>query len=97
NTSFDGSTFTVQSALKPVRAKWMPATDVINSLYSSKVDLDVISLGSVLATFMFYNGTSLLILTSEANLSGYNNLTWSVPLNISTGTNNGFSYIAGTQ
>src|SRR5437868_4130636 len=28
NTSFDGSTFTVQSALKPVRAKWMPATDV---------------------------------------------------------------------
>ena len=97
NTSFDGSTFTVQSAVKPVKDQWLPATDIVNSLYSLKVESDISLLGQVLSTFMFYNGTSLSVLASEANLSGYNTLNWSVPLNVSTGTNNGFSRIAVAQ
>lgn len=95
NTSFDGANFTVESAIKPTGNVWSTKSDIINSLYSLTVDMNVIPLGDALSTFMFYNGNSLLILISEMNTTGYN-CVWSVPLNISKGTNNGFPNIACT-
>lgn len=96
STSFDGSTFNVQYSIKPVNNIWSPATDIVNSLYSFAFDSGIVSLGNVLLAFMFYNGRSLVILTSEINLSGYKTFEWSVPINVSTGSSNSLPHIVAS-
>lgn len=96
NTSFDGATFAIQSAVKPVRADWSAPVDVASNLYAYEADLAVSSLGDALATYMFYNGASVAIRSSEANFSGFMETVWSVPVNLTAGTNNGFPRLAAT-
>ena len=101
NISFDGSNFSIQSATKPVREKWgsvsskgVSVMNVANSLYSFTPDINIMANGNGLCAFPFYNGASLLILTSEMNLSGRIDPNWSVPSNVSQETNNGFPHVA---
>ncbi len=97
NTSFDGMTFNIESALKPVRQNWSNAVDIINSnLHANSVDLTVTSFGDALTLYMFYNGVSLIIQSSESDITGFLENAWSVPLNVSTGNNNGFPRTAAT-
>ncbi len=96
NTSFDGATFDLQSAVLPVRGTWVGPIEVVNNVYALEADMAVSSLGDALATFMFYNGSSLITRSAEANFSGFMQTVWSVPINLSTGTENGFPRIAAT-
>lgn len=94
NTSFDGSNFYVQSAIKGVKGEWGATTDVATSLYGFKSDISITSNGNVLSSFMFHNGSALLILTSQLNSSNYSAPIWTVPVNVSQGTYNGFPHLA---
>ncbi|MBI2742347.1 MAG: hypothetical protein HYX48_00320 [Chlamydiales bacterium] len=96
NNSFDGATFTIQSAVKPVREDWSTPVEVVNNLYAYEVDLAVSSLGDAIASYMFYNGSSLLVQSTEINFSGFLENAWAVPINLSSGTNNGFPRLAAT-
>lgn len=96
-TSFDDETFTIQSAVKPVNENWGDTLDLETSnLYSYSADLSVTPFGDVLATYMFYNGASLLIQTAESDINDFMNNFWSVPVTISLGTGNAFPKIAAS-
>ena len=97
NTSFDGETFNVESAVRPVRGTWTSPTDLVSAnLFANEADLAVTSFGDVLATYMYYNGASLLIQSVEADISASISNPWSVPINFSTGTDNGYPRIAAS-
>jgi hypothetical protein len=96
NTSFDGETFNIQSAVLPVRGNWTAPIELLKSVYSYQASMAVSSLGDVLATYMFYNGVALQIQSSEADISGFTGNVWSVPLTVSSGTQNGYSHVAAT-
>lgn len=96
NTSFDDETFTIQSAVKPVNENWGDTLDLETSKYSYSADLSVTSFGDVLATYMFYNGASLLIQSIESDINDFMNNFWSVPVTISIGTGNAFPKIAAS-
>src|SRR5262249_13921255 len=97
NTSFDNMTYNIESSLKPVRENWTGPVDIVNAnLYASSVDLSISSFGDALALYMFYNGVSLIIQSSEADISGFLENAWSVPINVSNGTQNGFPKTAAT-
>ena len=97
NTSFDGKSFNIQSAVKPVGQNWTAPTDIVSSnLFALKADLAVTSLGDALALYMFYNGITLNIQSTESDISGFMNNVWSVPVLVSSGIDNGFPRVAAT-
>lgn len=96
NTSLDGATFDIQSAVLPLRGNWSAPVEIVNSVYGFEADLAVSSIGDALTAYMFYNGNSLIMQSSEMNFSGFMQTVWSVPLNLSTGTDNGFPRLAAT-
>ncbi|HEX2579769.1 MAG TPA: hypothetical protein VHK67_05150 [Rhabdochlamydiaceae bacterium] len=97
NTSFDDSTFNIESAVRPLRGTWTDPTEIVSSnLYALETDLAVSSLGDALAVYMFYNGDFMLIQSAESNFAGLENNAWSVPINLSSGANHGFPHVAST-
>jgi len=96
STSFDDEAFTLQSAIRPTYGNWSQPQTVVHSLYSNQTDLSVCSLGDALALYLFYNGNALQILSSELDITGFMDSIWSVPLTISTGTQNAFPSVAAT-
>lgn len=97
NISFDDQTFNIESAVKPVNGLWTAPVDLLNSnLYACMADLSATSFGDVLSIFMFYNGTSLLIQEVESDANGFLNNFWSVPITISTGSENAYPKIAAS-
>lgn len=95
NTSFDDMTYNIESSFKPVRANWTPAIDLLSTnAFASQLDLSPESYGNALALYMFYNGVSLIIQSSESDITGYLENVWSVPTNISNGTQNGNPHIS---
>lgn len=97
NISFDDETFSIQSAVKPVNGNWSDPVDLATSnLYAYTGDISVTSFGDILSLYMFYNGSSLLIRSVESDMNGFLNNFWSVPIIISTGSNNAFPKIAAT-
>jgi len=97
NTSYDDITYNVESAVLPLRGQWTNSTTLVNSnLFASEASMAVSSLGDAISVYMFYNGSYLLIQSSESNFSGYVNNVWAVPTTLSTGTNQGFPKVAAT-
>ena len=96
STSFDDETFTLQSAIRPTYGSWSQPQVLVHSLYSNQTDLSVCTLGDALALYLFYNGNALQILSSELDITGFMDSLWSVPLTISTGTQNAFPSVAAT-
>ena len=97
NNSYDGATYTIQSSVLPVRGDWQaPQTLLDSNLYGLSANMAVSSLGDALAGYMFYNGTSLLVQAAELNTSGFTSSGWSVPINLSVGTDNGYPKVAAT-
>lgn len=95
NLSFDDETFTIESAIKPVNGQWTTSVDLLSSnLYAMSEDLAVVSFGDALAAFLFYNGASQIIQTSESDITGFMQNAWSVPNNLSSGMFNAFPHIA---
>lgn len=95
NTSFDDANYNIESALKPVRGTWQNITTFVNNnLYANMVDLSATTYGDVLASYLFYNGASMLIQSSETDINAVEDNTWAVPITYSSGTNNCCSRIA---
>jgi hypothetical protein len=91
NTSFDNETFNLEAAIKPPTGKWSSPTDILSSnLYGLSADLEVDSIGDALALYMFYNGSSLNIQSSQSDITGFMNNQWTVPRFVSIGTNNAY-------
>lgn len=97
NTSFDDETFTIESAVKPINSHWSLPTNLINSnVYAYLADVSTTAFGDVLSLYMFYNGANLLIQSVESDMNGFLNNQWSVPITISTGTDNAYPKIASS-
>lgn len=97
NTSLDGETFNIQSAVKMANQEWSPTTNIINAnLYAYSAELSSTVIGNVLSLYMFYNGSSLLIQAIESDMHNDENNFWSVPLTISEGDFNAYPKIAAT-
>lgn len=95
NISFDGQTFTLESAVKPVNGKWSDPVDLVNSnLYALSADFSATTFGDVLGLYLFYNGTSLLIQSVESDFNDFLNNIWSVPITLSLGNENAYPKIA---
>lgn len=89
NNSYDGETFTIESARKPVGGNWGDPIEIANSnLYSYQADLSVAPFGDAIALYMFYNGAYLLVQSTEADTTRFKPNVWSVPLNLSVGAGN---------
>ncbi len=97
STSFNDESLTIESAIRPVYGEWTESTELVDAnLYSYQPAFAVASLGDAIALYMFYNGVALQIQSSELDITGFMNSAWSVPLNISTGTENANPYVAAT-
>ncbi len=97
NTSFDDETFNIEAAVKPLRGTWSSATDIVSAnLYAMATDLNVCSVGDALALYMFYNGTTFIIQSTESDITGFLNNFWSIPTLVSPGTENGFPQVTAT-
>ena len=97
NNSSDDETFSIESAVCPARGNWTSAQDIVSSnLFAFAEDAAVTSFGDVLATYMFYNGSSLLIQSVESDIDAATTTPWSVPINFSAGMDNGYPRIAAS-
>lgn len=97
NTSFDDETFNIQSAVKPVMKNWTATTDLVSfNLYSYNSSLAMTALGDALSMFMFSNGSSILIQSSESDITGFMNNVWSVPTIVSLNAQNNAPRVAAT-
>lgn len=97
NNSFDGATYDVQAAMKPVRSEWsVPVDLVVQNPYAYQFGLSGTAFGEAVATLMFYNGNALMVQSTESDFSGFMDNVWTPPLNISVGTNNGYSSVAAS-
>lgn len=89
NNSYDGETFTIESARKPVGGNWTDPIEIAGSnLYSYQADLSIAPFGDAIALYMFYNGAYLLVQSTEADTTRTKPNTWSVPINLSIGAGN---------
>jgi hypothetical protein len=87
-TSFDGSTFTIMSSLKPVNGVWSIPIAINSGLYSYNVDVDVSVRSRALALTMFYDGTNIDIQTTTANTGPlFSTPNWGTLTTISVGNN----------
>lgn len=97
NTSFDDMTYNIEASLLPIKGDWTAPTDLVSSnLFSSQLDLSTVSFGDALTTYMFYNGVSLIIQSSESNLTGFLENVWSIPVNVSNTTQNANPRVTAT-
>lgn len=95
NNSYDNATFSIESAVKPLRQDWSAPTQLIaENPYMYRPDLAASTSSDAVAAIMFYAEPNLIIQSLETDFSGYMNNLWSVPANISIGSENGFPKIA---
>ncbi len=101
SSSFDNSSFSIQSASQSAGGTWTSSTDVYGlNLYAFQADMAVNSLGSLVSAAMYFDGSTISISSFESDISGPFLGVWSTPATISSGSNNGFpkihtSYTAG--
>lgn len=97
NNSLDDAHFNIESSIKPVRGAWTSPAELANlNLYSYSADLAVSSLGNALALFMFSNGESYMIRSSEGNISNIAENFWSVPVILTGSDKNAHPRVAAT-
>lgn len=97
NNSFDGATFSFQSSVKPLRREWTAPIELTNgNIYAYSADIATSAWGDALAVYMFANGSSLSIQSSESNISGSTQNEWSIPITLSSGADNGYPHVAAT-
>ncbi|MBX7067288.1 MAG: hypothetical protein K1X28_08665 [Parachlamydiales bacterium] len=93
--SFNDETYYIQSSIKSVDFFWsQPINLVEESLFAYDSDVNVSSFGDAVALFMFYNGSQMLIQSSQLDITGFMDSVWSVPGTISLGSKNAFPSVA---
>jgi hypothetical protein len=98
NMSYDGYKFNVESAVKQVSgSSWTVVSGLDQQdIYAYQVDMTANNaLGDVLATYMAFDGSSTVnILSQESEIAGPIAGSWSAPLTVSQGTQNGYPRVA---
>lgn len=98
NTSYDDINYSLESAIRPVRGNWIASTQLFDpNLYAYSADVAVSAYGDALTLYMLYNGTALLVQSTEATISGFMNNLWHVPLNFADNSSNGFPKVAAAS
>jgi hypothetical protein len=96
-SSYDGSTLNVITAVQPVNQSWVFGGDlVLENLYAYEGDVSVTPFGSLVSTYMYFDGTDVDIQSTESDLGGVRTNIWSIPQNVSTGTYNGFPRVTSS-
>lgn len=96
-SSSDGQSFNIETAEKPFGMAWASsAALVLQSLYAYQGEFSVLNTGDVSSIYMFSDSGVTMIQSSDTsigdNVTGY----WSVPINVSMGSQNGFPQISTT-
>ncbi len=94
-SSTDGQSFNIESSqLTPARTWTTSSALVLQSLYAYQGDISVDSSGDASSIYMFSDSGNTIIQSSDtsiaSNVSGY----WSIPINVSLGSQNGFPRIS---
>ncbi len=95
--SYDGSTFNVETATKPMGGSWSstPTTLQAGVLYAYQVDVMSNSdntLGEAVSAYMMFDGTSSVIVQAqEANIAVPGQTLWSFPITLSSRDRKWFS------
>jgi hypothetical protein len=93
--SFDGATFSSVGNQKPFGGNWTTAAPItLNGISGPAADLQINSLGDVVAVFMNYDGTDVNIQSTDSYYGGFLPNIWSAPTYVSTGTDNGFPRVS---
>jgi hypothetical protein len=96
-TSYDGSTFSIESAVHQNGQSFTTPNQVaIGNVFASKVDTSVNATGDTVIAYMFYDGTNILIQSVETLLSGALINFYTQPVNLSSNQNNAFPKVAST-
>ncbi len=89
--SYDGSTFTVETAVKPLSQAWQTGGLLdVRDPYSYQLGTSVASNGDALVAYMFFDGTNLTIQSTETSIGGIRFNFFSPPVAISQGTDNAY-------
>ncbi|MES2122801.1 MAG: hypothetical protein V4492_08520 [Chlamydiota bacterium] len=94
-SSSDGQSFNIESAQFTAAGTWTPSSAlVLQSLYAYQGDISVNPSGDASSIYMFSDSGNTIIQSSDtsiaSNVSGF----WSIPINVSLGSQNGFPRIA---
>jgi hypothetical protein len=93
--SYDGKTFNVESAVMPLGKGWIPGGALaLQNLYSYQGDLAVDPQGHAIAVYMYYDSADLIIQSAETDLTNPQPNFYSIPVTISSGTDNGYPRVA---
>lgn len=93
--SYDGSTFNIESAVRPNTGTWnlgglLDGTDP----YAYQGSISVASTGDSVVNYMFFDGTNLTIQSIESCVQGIVFNFFTNPVTISQGTNNAYPKVA---
>lgn len=95
SNSYDGKSFSVESAVMPLGKGWQTGGALtLNDVYSYRADLAVDSTGHAIVAYMYFDSTNLNIQAVETDITNPQPNFYSIPITISTGTNNGFPRVA---
>lgn len=93
--SYDGECFNMEASMKPSGGIWSAsAMPYGTGLYSFAADIDINSQSSVLAIYMTWNGSSLNIQSQECCIAIPKTNAWTIPIEISEGSYNGYPQCA---
>lgn len=99
NTSFDGSYFSVESAIKPYNQTWTSQVDLVGlNFHSCSLDCSVKASGHVLTIYGYCDSISYMfeVQISQTDLKNIRPNFWSFPEIVSSGSTNSFAHIAST-
>jgi len=93
--SYNDSDFNIESATKPPGGVWSQVVRLADTnLYALRADLAVNELDGAVAAYMLFDGSDVLIQTSESPTASITLMPfWSTSIPVSTGANNGYPRI----
>lgn len=93
--SFDGETYNLLSAVQQFGGLWVTGgTPVLQNIYTSSADIAVTSIGDSIITYMFWDGSNVLIQASETDIRSTSANFFSVPINLSNTVGNSSPSVA---
>ncbi len=87
----DGDTFNIQTATQLYRNTWVTGGSLsLSNIYGFTGDISCTPLGHTVAAYMYFDGSSIVIQSTETNILSEIQDFWSIPQNVSQQTNNGY-------
>ena len=95
-TSYDGSTFRIESSEINSNQIWSEPFTIAYDLYAYSIDLAISSVGDIFAVYMSFDTetSSVIIQSRESHAGGIGSGSWTSPVTVSTENENGYPQIA---